>query len=168
MNKSLPIIVSFVAGIILTFWIASDLISQHQVPSLQEFMAIQEATSTQYMNMASTTIRAPKGKIHGLIANDDLSREKGLSGRGSISSDTGMIFYFDEPGNYSFWMKDMLMPIDIVWIDQKKTVVGIVENISPWTFPDKFMPPKPIKYVLELNLGGAKNFGIATGTILVF
>ncbi len=80
----------------------------------------------------------------------------------------GMLFIFPELGRQSFWMKDMLFPIDIIWVDADKKVVGIASDVLPETYPETFAPPSEIKYVLELNSGGAASYGIATGTQLVF
>ena len=51
------------------------------------------------------------------------TRSKGLSGRGSLEEGTGMLFIFDSPAQYGFWMKDMNFAIDIVWIDEKFHIV---------------------------------------------
>lgn len=79
-----------------------------------------------------------------------------------------MIFPFSMPGKYGFWMQNMNFPLDIIWIDASKKVVGMNSNLSPDTYPSVFLPPSDISYVLEINSGSAKNFGIATGTKLVF
>jgi uncharacterized membrane protein (UPF0127 family) len=55
-----------------------------------------------------------------------------------------------------------------VWIDEYKRVVGIAENVSPDTYPEAFMSPVPIMYVLEVNAGQAAYFGIQKGITLSF
>ena len=92
----------------------------------------------------------------------------GLSYRKFLPSDQGMLFIFPESGSYGFWMKDMNFSLDMVWLDQDKKVVGIVTNATPESYPDVFMPPSLIKYVLELNAGVAGKMGMATGTMLGF
>ena len=79
-----------------------------------------------------------------------------------------MLFIFPKDGIYGFWMKDMAFSLDIILIGADKKVAGIAPDISPQTYPEVFLPPHEIKYVLELNSGGAKDYGIATGTKLVF
>lgn len=85
------------------------------------------------------------------VADDDQEREKGLSGRESISETEGMLFVFDIPREYSFWMKDMKFPIDIVWIDENQNIIYIEEGILPETYPLTFKPPRDSKYVLEIG-----------------
>ena len=115
-----------------------------------------------------TSIIAPSGTIRATVARTDDDRSRGLSGRTSLATDAGMLFIFPIDGPYGFWMKDMRFPIDIVWIDQGYTVLGVAQEVSPETYPNLFFPPAPIRYVLELNSGSAERFGIASGTKLVF
>jgi uncharacterized membrane protein (UPF0127 family) len=87
------------------------------------------------------------------IADSEEERSLGLSGVPSLPPYTGKWFVFETQGMYGFWMKDMNFPIDIVWIDETMTIVGISENISPQSYPNVFYPPKQSKYVLEINSG---------------
>ena len=59
------------------------------------------------------------------IADTGKKREQGLSGKNNIGGDYGMLFIFEKPGFYAFWMKDMNFAIDIIWLDENYTVVGI-------------------------------------------
>jgi uncharacterized membrane protein (UPF0127 family) len=93
------------------------------------------------------------------VAKDESSREKGLSGRDSIGLNEGMYFIFDAPASYSFWMKGMKFPIDIVWISNGK-IVGFEENMQPPADPNlpdgqlkEYFPPAPVDRVLELHAG---------------
>ncbi|MCX6715424.1 MAG: DUF192 domain-containing protein [Candidatus Taylorbacteria bacterium] len=120
-------------------------------------------------NVASTTdIKTPKGTIHATVASTSEDSVRGLSGRLSIPKDSGMLFVFSDSQMPGFWMKDMNFPIDIVWIAVDKKVSGILPDVKPETYPEVFYPTDEIGYVLELNSGGAKEYGIATGTKLVF
>ena len=85
------------------------------------------------------------------FANNQKEREKGLSGRDSLPDDHGLFFVFDQPDYYGFWMKEMKFPIDIVWFDKNKKVVGITRNLTPESYPKIFYPPQKIKYALEVN-----------------
>ncbi|MBI4435093.1 DUF192 domain-containing protein, partial [Candidatus Uhrbacteria bacterium] len=64
------------------------------------------------------------------IADDMFEREKGLSGRESLEADEGLLFLHDELEYQRYWMKDMLIPIDILWIDGER-VVGFVQDAQP-------------------------------------
>jgi uncharacterized membrane protein (UPF0127 family) len=98
------------------------------------------------------------------IVRTAASQEKGLSGRTSIPSNYGMLFVFPEKGTYSFWMKDMLVPIDILWLDEDGTVLESIENVSPDTYPHTFTPPSPVRLVLEMKAGEANKHSFFVGT----
>ncbi|HEY4493594.1 MAG TPA: DUF192 domain-containing protein [Candidatus Paceibacterota bacterium] len=97
------------------------------------------------------------------IADSPAERTQGLSDRVSLPDDSGMLFIFDEPGYYSFWMKNMNFPLDIIWLDENWRVVWIDENILPETYPALFNPPSPIKFVLEINTGKARELELRLG-----
>lgn len=87
------------------------------------------------------------------VADNDLKREKGLSGRVEIAKDEGMLFVFEREDYYGFWMKDMNFPIDIAWLDKNKKIVHIENSVSPETYskkipPKVFKPNSPSLYVL--------------------
>jgi uncharacterized protein len=120
------------------------------------------------MPLQAIQVRAPQGIVNAMIADTDRTREHGLSDRESLATDAGLLFIFPNVSTSGFWMKDMHFALDIVWINEQKQVIGIDANISPDTYPDVFMPPAPIKYVLELNAGKAADFDIEKGVQLVF
>lgn len=99
-------------------------------------------------------------------ATTTVARERGLSGRSTVPEDYGMLFVFVEEGKYGFWMKDMLVPIDIFWLDSQGQVVWVEREITPATYPNVFYPPVPVRYVLETVAGFASLHHIATGTLL--
>jgi len=102
------------------------------------------------------------------IAAKKEAQTLGLSGRDSLATNAGMLFVFDAPFSYGFWMKDMKFSIDIVWIDEFGRVVDLAQNISPETFPKIFYPQTPARFVLELNAGAADQNGIKIGTNVDF
>jgi len=58
-------------------------------------------------------------------------RERGLMFRKRMEFDQGMLFIFSEEGFYSFWMKNMVIPLDFVWLDKEKRIVHVEENVPP-------------------------------------
>lgn len=94
------------------------------------------------------------------------AQERGLSGRTNLPANYGMLFVFEKDGRYGFWMKDMLVPVDIFWLNGKRQVVAISQNVSTSTYPYVFYPPEPVRYVLETAAGFARDHAIATGTAL--
>jgi len=89
---------------------------------------------------------------------------KGLSGRTQLPENHGLFFIYSSTEPRSFWMKGMVFPIDIVYIDDSNSVVKIAKNVPPMMPDDdvKLYPSgTPIKYALELNAGESSN--IRTG-----
>ncbi len=103
------------------------------------------------------------------IADTEEKRQKGLSGKNDLKENEGMLFVFNGKNTRpSFWMKNMLIPIDIIWIKDGK-IVKIDKQVSPpdADTPDSkltvYMPPSPIDHVLEVNAGFSEKFNVATG-----
>lgn len=94
------------------------------------------------------------------VARDFESRAKGLSGVSKLSKNEGMLFVFDDSDEYGIWMKGMLFPIDVIWIDENWKIVFFVENLSPCAKDGSncktVYPTKPARYILEVAAGTAK------------
>lgn len=102
------------------------------------------------------------------VADTDAKRTRGLSGHAPLKDGEGMIFIFDTAGKYSFWMKDMLFPIDIIWIGEDFSVVDITENAEPNSYPNLFTPREEALYVLEVNAGFSNEKGLKIGDKVEF
>jgi uncharacterized protein len=85
----------------------------------------------------------------------------GLMERTSLAEKSGMLFVFDTDGVYKFWMKNTFITLDMIWIDANDTIVYIEHDAKPCglTCPT-IDPKKESRYVLEINGGLAKRFGI--------
>ena len=83
-----------------------------------------------------------------------------------MGDDEAMLFIFDAPGRYGFWMKDMNFPLDIIWINQNGIVVDIERNVTPETYNQKktYINQSEASYVLEINAGMAAKFGLYLGS----
>lgn len=103
-------------------------------------------------------------KIPVEIAKTNAEQEKGLSGRESLPSGTGMLFIYNQPNHRSFWMKEMNFSLDFVWIREEK-IVAITENVAPQDYqpPQALGSPEPIDQALELNAGEAERLNLKIG-----
>lgn len=101
-------------------------------------------------------------------ADDEIERQKGLSGLDCIGPNEGMLFVFDRSGQHSFWMKNMRFAIDILWLSADKKVVDQNLNVQPSTYPQTFTNDQPAKYVLEMPAGRVSELGLTKGTTLSF
>jgi uncharacterized membrane protein (UPF0127 family) len=100
-------------------------------------------------------------------ATTEAARERGLGGRTNIPADYGMLFIFPNSEKYGFWMKDMLVPIDMFWLNDQGQVVYIVQDAATSSYPNVFYPTSPALYVLETAAGFASEHDIATDTPLL-
>lgn len=101
-----------------------------------------------------------------LIANDDKSRQIGLSNRKSLDKNSGMLFIFPKKGVYSFWMKNTQIPLDMIWINDNK-IVYIVKNAPPQAGKTDgipvYTPSSEANYVLEVNAGETDKYKFKNG-----
>lgn len=104
------------------------------------------------------------------IAATDEDRMRGLQSRPSLDPDKGMLFVFPSPGKHSFWMKNTLISLDIIWLDYGRRVVYVEENAKPCKIAPcpGFVPPEDALYVLEINGNSASARGIRKGSVLEF
>lgn len=88
-------------------------------------------------------------------------RRVGLMSRTNLSEENGMLFIFDKERIHKFWMKDMIIPLDVIWIDEKGIIVYIDKNVMPCDeYCKSFGPELSTKFVLELNGGYADRHNI--------
>ncbi|MBI3627780.1 MAG: DUF192 domain-containing protein [Candidatus Sungbacteria bacterium] len=106
-------------------------------------------------------------------ANTPATRAKGLAGVTALLDTEGMWFIFDSPARQVFWMKDMLIPIDIIWV-LDHTVVGVSKEVplpAPGT-PDALLPtypsPGPVDHALEVSAGFARRHSLNIGDPVEF
>lgn len=102
------------------------------------------------------------------LADTEKEREQGLSGHNPLLDNEGMFFIFEKPEIYPFWMKDMLFPIDIIWINQDFKVNYIEKNALPESYPKSFSPNDPALYVLEVNAGFSEKNNLKIGETVKF
>lgn len=109
--------------------------------------------------MISIEIGDKKYKVR--EAKTESEQEKGLQGVESLPKDEGMLFYFDPSQEVSMWMKDTLIPLDIIFIDDDQEVVAVYQAEPN---DEDLMTEEDIAYVLEVN----KDSGIEEGDELEF
>ncbi|MFA5934175.1 MAG: DUF192 domain-containing protein [Candidatus Paceibacterota bacterium] len=102
------------------------------------------------------------------VVDTDTERERGLSGHKLLKEDEGMLFVFEKPGIYPFWMKEMLFPIDIMWISSDYKIVYIKKDAQPSSYPETFNPEKSAMYVLEVSSGFSDRHQVKVGDIVSF
>jgi hypothetical protein len=107
-------------------------------------------------------IYLPNGKsVTAELAATDEERQRGLMFREKLLPDQGMLFVFEEEGLYSFWMKNTLISLDMLWINKDRRIVHIARNVPPCKEDPcpSYSPERPGLYVLELAAGAADRLG---------
>ena len=100
------------------------------------------------------------------VVADPETRALGLMHRPSLRADRGMLFLFPDIDVHSFWMKDTLIPLDIIWIDDSSRVVHVKANVPPCKADPcpSYTPSGAARYVLELASGQAAAHGVVAGS----
>ncbi len=112
-----------------------------------------------------------KGKCFSVeIADTQAGRETGLMNRQHMDPGSGMLFVFENEDVYSFWMKDTLIPLDMVWMDKGGRIVYIERDVQPCEADPcpVYTPPSAALYVLEVNAGISDDYGFAVGDTATF
>jgi len=116
-----------------------------------------------------TTMWIGDGVFRTRIAQNDGARASGLSGVTKLESDQALLMIYPNEAKWGIWMKDMHIPIDIVWLDKNKKIVHIVKNVSPDNSTSKIFEPNTIaKYVVELPAGTVDSKAIITNQLARF
>ena len=100
------------------------------------------------------------------IAATNASRARGLMNRKTLKATHGMLFIFPDEAKRRFWMKNTYIPLDMIFVNQGLTTVGVVHNAKPHTLEGRGVPI-PSTYVVEVNAGFARKHAIGTGTKLL-
>lgn len=125
---------------------------------LFENASLYEQFLPQNQNLKQQQLKIGESIINIEVADTSGERSKGLSGRESLASSSGMLFVYPESKQYRFWMKDMKFNIDIIFIDNGK-VEDFIKDVSAPNPGQKdqdlpvYQPQKPIDMVLEVNSG---------------
>lgn len=110
------------------------------------------------------TVTTPKGP-HAFrveVARSPQEQARGLMFRTEMGPDEGMLFPYDQPRVLSFWMKNTVLSLDLVFIDEQHRIINIAENAVPYS-EQSILSDAPGVAVLELNAGRARELGIVAG-----
>lgn len=100
------------------------------------------------------------------VADSAFLREKGLMYRKTLPENQGMLFIFPEKDHHSFWMKNTLIPLDLIFLDENKTIVSIIRNVLPCKENPcpVYQPKEKSQYVIEVNSGFCDKYNLQEGT----
>jgi uncharacterized membrane protein (UPF0127 family) len=130
------------------------------------FQGIKAPDPTGQISMVCIT-----GKCFGVeVVDTPATRSRGLMFRESLDQNKGMLFVYDEEGMYHFWMKNTLIPLDMIWIGQDMRIVNIARNAQPCTADPcpTYNPGGDAMYILEINGGLSERRGFVIGEEVEF
>ena len=117
------------------------------------------------LDRAQLVVHDAYGGVHPLeveVADTPAARTRGMMWRTSVPTGTGMLFIFPQEEEHTFWMRNTLVPLDMLFLDHTGRVVGIVAQAEPQTL-DQRTVVKPSLYVLEVAGGWAEKAGAVPG-----
>jgi uncharacterized membrane protein (UPF0127 family) len=129
------------------------------------------ASQPQPATASGPRVILPNGSVIAVeVVADDESRAQGLMYRDRLDPAAGMLFLFGEDQRHSFWMKNTRIPLDMIFIDANRRIVGIERDVPPCRVQDcpSYGPDADSRYVLEIAGGVAKQHGLKNGDVLRF
>lgn len=116
------------------------------------------------LELEQLTVETANGPVHFTveIADDERERNQGLMYRRSLADDRGMLFHFQQPEHASFWMRNTMISLDIIFVGTDGRVLNIAERTTPYS--DAPIPSSGLtRGVLEIRGGRAEELGIRPG-----
>ncbi len=136
---------------------------KERIKSVKEPQFVKEGELEFLKKDKKTVVR----KIEVEIADNDREREIGLMYRKSMDDSKGMLFIFPKQEIQSFWMKNTIMPLDIMYVNSDKEIVKIYRNTTP--FSENSLPSeKPAMFVVEVAGGFSERHGVTEGDFVSF
>jgi len=121
-----------------------------------------KGTVPRYERIAIELSRGGRAEFNVEVAETRQQQERGLMLRNSLPSGAGMLFVYERPQSVAFWMKNTLIPLDIIFIRPDGTIAGIKQRAVPLD-ETKMESGEPVSAVLEINGGEAERLGIRPG-----
>jgi len=161
MNKKdkwgIPILLMFV-GLIVLLIVFSDTFVTNTENATNEQLAVVTFFPTNSTSVVMTCE----------VASSPEKRSVGLMFREELPVDEGMLFVYESPHNVSFWMKNTFIPLDIIFLNEAGTVINVEEADVEIDVPDEnlgsYCSAGPALWVVEINQGFCKLYGIGVGT----
>jgi uncharacterized membrane protein (UPF0127 family) len=172
MRVRTPLLIVVLCGIIAVSTLAGCVTTQTGTPTNTNSVTTAASGSSATTALkAPTTYRVTVGStiVYAEAADTFAEREMGLMNLTYLNEDAGMLFIFPTPQQQSFWMKNMRIPLDIVFITADNHVLEIYASVPPCTDDPctLYTSSAPIQYALEVNSGFCARNGIESGDPVV-
>lgn len=165
--RRIAIWIAFLAFLLVPLWSLGFLSSTAPEPAPVERKAVVQHAEP---SKPALTVRGVPFTVE--VADTPARQAQGLSGRMELGEREGLLFVFPQAGSYHFWMKDMVLALDMIWIGDDLRIVDLTENATPDSYPKTFTSRAPARYVFEVPAGTVEreNFAIGdpvSGTLLM-
>jgi uncharacterized protein len=143
-----------------------DTRSQNTQQSSGTTAAGKEETTSGPSGLSTLVIDASGGKevqVRVEVADDLAEQAKGLMDRTALGENRGMLFVYPEEREFSFWMKNTLIPLSIAFIDSKRRIIDIQDMKPLDDEPPHYVSAEPAQYALEVNRGFFEQRGVKIG-----
>ena len=159
----------FSGGIILAFIL---FIVLYNLPKTEKHESVaMKQSSIKFQKDGELTFQSADGKyiskIDIEIADNDYKRVKGLMDRLSMKEEHGMLFLFPYETIQSFWMKNTLIPLDLIFVNRENIIVTIRKDAVPFD-TGQYTSTKPASQVVEVIAGYTEIYGINVGDKIVW
>ena len=142
-----------------------------RVPFVVLLVAIAAVVHGEELSPSTVPLTLPDGKtLQVEVARTEKTRALGLMFRTALPEDRGMLFIFEQAGLHRFWMKNTLIPLDMVWMDERKRIIHIEYQVPPCKLDPcaVYGPSADSLYVLEVISGVASREKLRPGQTLTF
>lgn len=156
----------FLAVLLIVYFIGRNFQSEKLVPAAQSedqprvksAVAFNKQGELRFLDKRANLLYA----VDIEIADDEAKRTQGLMYRDSMAENEAMLFIFPEEAERSFWMKNTIMPLDIIYVNAKNQIVTAQKNTVPY-LEDSVPSNGPAQYVVEVNAGFCDRHGVKPG-----
>ncbi len=163
-NKTLTVVLVLIVLLIIYF--AINLIPTNITEPIKTDINKQTDSGITFKKQGSLSFISKEGKVLSNIdvefADDNFKRMQGLMYRKEMAENQGMLFIFEIEDYQSFWMKNTILPLDIIFVNVNKEIVKIHKNTTPFS-EQSYSSGKPALYVVEVNAGYTDKYGIKEG-----
>ncbi|MEW6196329.1 MAG: DUF192 domain-containing protein [Bacteroidota bacterium] len=170
-NRAMQIVVILVIVASLGYLVLSNLLTSKEISNSEVDKTMNNKITYTFQKEGELVFTNSNGdtisKIEIEIADDSMQREVGLMMRRNMKVDQGMLFLFDQETYQSFWMKNTILPLDIIYVNSNREIVTIYKNTKPYS-EESLPSSKPAQYVVEVIAGYTDQFGIKEGDKIVW
>ncbi len=171
-NRLMQIVVVIVLIVFAFYFILSSILNSSDGPVNKNLEnAMTDKTTYTFVKEGELAFTKPGGKaiseIDIEIADNNDQRAMGLMFRTEMKDDQGMLFIFPYETEQSFWMKNTVLSLDIIFVNANFEIVKIHHNTTPFS-EQSYSSEKPAQYVVEVNAGYSNKLGLTEGDKIFF